>query len=97
MAAYPPMARILNDAIQDHAGGRWVATGGGGYQPTTVVPKVWTIHFAEMVGRPDAIPSGWLDDVAPEEVSRPNRSEIEGSVKTVLDSCVPRLEALASV
>ena len=85
-------ARSSGRAIEDHASGRWVATGGGGYQPTTVVPKVWTIHFAEMVGRPEAIPDEWLDDVEPERVSRSNRSEVEGSVKTVLDACVPRLE-----
>ena len=97
MPAYPKMARILRSAIDDHAGGSWVATGGGGYQPTTVVPKVWTIHFAEMVGRPDAIPEAWLDDVSPEDVSRPNRSEIERSVSKVLEACVPRLESLASV
>jgi acetoin utilization protein AcuC len=97
MPAYPEMARILREAIEAHAGGHWVATGGGGYQPTTVVPKVWTIHFAEMVGRPEAIPAEWMEDVDPSEVSRAMRPEVERSVKTVLDACVPRLEALASV
>jgi len=97
MPAYPRIARILHDAIDSYAGGRWVATGGGGYQPRTVVPKVWTMHFAEMIGRPEVIPAQWLEDVPPEDVSRPNRSEVEGSVKTVLDSCIPRLEKLASV
>ena len=27
-----------------------LATGGGGYQWATVVPRAWTIYFAEMAG-----------------------------------------------
>jgi acetoin utilization protein AcuC len=95
MAAYPRMARILHDTADRFAGGRWVATGGGGYQADTVVPQVWTIHFAEMCGRTDLIPAGWLDDVDPAEVSRSYRGGLERSVGQVLDACLPRLSALA--
>ena len=35
-----------------------MATGGGGYQWATVVPRAWTIYFAEMAGA--------LDDLSPE-------------------------------
>lgn len=96
MRAYPEMARILSATADEHCEGRWVATGGGGYQAETVVPKVWTIHFAEMCGRPDLIPQEWFDDKPTEEVSKPYRSEVERSVETVTERCVPRLEALAS-
>lgn len=96
MRAYPEMARILHQTAHDHTSGRWVATGGGGYQFDTVVPKVWTIHFAEMVGAPEAIPSEWLDDLREEEVSKPYRNGIERSVESVLESCLPRLTELAS-
>lgn len=95
MPAYPRMARILHDTADRVAEGRWVATGGGGYQAETVVPKVWTIHFAEMCGRPDLIPGEWLDDVDPSEVSRSYRGGVERSVGQVLDACLPRLSALA--
>ena len=98
MRAYPTMASILHGrrstTLPTAAGWRRAVAV---IRPTTVVPKVWTIHFAEMVGRPDAIPEAWLDDVSPEDVSRPNRSEIERSVSKVLEACVPRLESLASV
>ena len=45
------------------AGGRWVATGGGGYQWARVVPRAWTIYFAEMAGAelPDELPEGWIE------------------------------------
>jgi acetoin utilization protein AcuC len=95
MTAYPRMARILHDAAHRHAAGRWVATGGGGYQPETVVPKVWTIHWAEMIGAPEAIPPDWLNDLPPEEAARSYAAEVERSVATVLERCVPRLRALS--
>ena len=42
------------------AGGRWVATGGGGYRWAHVVPRAWTLYFAEMAHAagdlPDALP-----------------------------------------
>jgi acetoin utilization protein AcuC len=96
MPAYPRMAEILHDVVHEHAGGRWVATGGGGYQADTIVPKVWTIHFARMAGRPEVIPPEWLADRDDAEVSRPNRDDVEGRVESVLAACVPRLAALAS-
>jgi acetoin utilization protein AcuC len=96
MTAYPRMARILHEAAHRFAGGRWVATGGGGYQPNTVVPRVWTIHWAEMIGSPEAIPADWLNDSSPDEASRSYLAEVEHSVREVLDRCVPRLRALAA-
>jgi acetoin utilization protein AcuC len=95
MPAYPAMARILHETADRFAEGRWVATGGGGYQAETVVPKVWTIHFAEMCGAPGLIPPEWLEDADPAEVSRGYRDAIERSVGRVLDACLPRLSVLA--
>jgi acetoin utilization protein AcuC len=97
MTAYPRLARLLHETAHRHARGRWVATGGGGYQAETVVPKVWTMHFAEMCGAPEAIPARWLDDRAPDEPSKEHRASLERSVESVLDECVPRLAALAGV
>jgi acetoin utilization protein AcuC len=96
MPAYPRMASILHRVVHERAGGRWVATGGGGYQADTVVPKVWTMHFAEMVGRTDLVPADWLHDRGDEEVSRSYRSDVARRVETVLQACVPRLTALAT-
>jgi acetoin utilization protein AcuC len=61
--AYRETALALHDLAHDAAGGRWVATGGGGYQWARVVPRAWTISFAEMAGTPvpDALPASWVE------------------------------------
>ncbi len=96
MTAYQRMARILHATAHSYAEGRWVATGGGGYQAETVVPKVWTVHFAEMCEAPESIPGEWLDDRSPDEVSRRHTDELRASVERVLALCLPRLNALVS-
>lgn len=95
MEAYPQMAKILHDTVHASASGRWVATGGGGYQFDTVVPRVWTLYWAEMIGESDHIPADWVSDQAPEAVSRSYRDEVERVVEFVLERCIPRLQTLA--
>jgi acetoin utilization protein AcuC len=95
MRAYPEMARILHDVAHDYASGRWVATGGGGYQFDVVVPRIWTIHFAEMCGGAGSIPDAWLDDPPSQEVSRSFRPGLDRSVRGVLNECLPLLKSLA--
>jgi acetoin utilization protein AcuC len=53
----------LHQLAHDVADGRWVATGGGGYELVRVVPRAWTIAFAEMVGAPlpARIPDEWQE------------------------------------
>jgi acetoin utilization protein AcuC len=96
LTAYPLLARILHDVAHRFAAGRWVATGGGGYQAETVVPKVWAIHFAEMCGAPDIVPPEWLRDSPPAHSSSNGRDAVERSVRMVIESCKPRLEAIAA-
>ena len=63
--AYRETAPILHDLAHEVAGGRWIATGGGGYQWATVVPRAWTLYFAQMcdIELPDALPEGWIEQV----------------------------------
>ena len=67
-AAYRRTARVLHELAHRAAGGRWVATGGGGYQWARVVPRAWTIYFAEMAGVTvaDDIPPAWLAEAIAE-------------------------------
>jgi acetoin utilization protein AcuC len=95
MTAYPQIAKVLHSAARLCAG-RWVAVGGGGYQAETVVPKVWTIHFAEMCGAPDRIPDEWLEDRPSDDVSKAYHREVRDSVTSVLDEALPRLDALVA-
>jgi acetoin utilization deacetylase AcuC-like enzyme len=85
------MAAILHDAAHTYASGRWTATGGGGYQFDVIVPRIWTIHFAEMCGCPEAIPSDWLKDRASQDVSTSSRERVEESVNSVMETCLPLL------
>jgi len=64
-AAYRRAAVALHDLAHRAAGGRWLATGGGGYQWARVVPRAWTIYFAEMAGveLADALPAPWCERV----------------------------------
>ena len=66
--AYRRAAALLHGLAHEAAGGRWVATGGGGYQWARVVPRAWTIAFAEMAGAvvSDALPEAWLETVRSE-------------------------------
>ncbi|HZA60769.1 MAG TPA: acetoin utilization protein AcuC [Actinomycetota bacterium] len=61
--AYAESARTLHDLAHDVCDGRWVAMGGGGYQWARVVPRAWTVYFAELSGQrvPDEVPASWLD------------------------------------
>ena len=57
----------LHELAHSAAGGRWVVTGGGGYDIVDVVPRAWTALIAEVSGHPidpDApLPPAWLDYV----------------------------------
>lgn len=55
--------RRIHNLAHEAAGGRWVAMGGGGYQLVQVVPRAWTIAFAEMCGAelPPDVPASWRD------------------------------------
>ncbi len=57
------IVRRLHQLAHDVADGRWVATGGGGYELVRVVPRAWTIAFAEMSGGrlPAEIPADWQE------------------------------------
>jgi acetoin utilization protein AcuC len=65
-AAYRATARALHDLAHELCEGRWVATGGGGYQWARVVPRAWTIYFACMVDRvlPERLPEAFRNRAA---------------------------------
>ena len=60
MSAFPKAYRAIHDLARTAADGRWVALGGGGYT-FQVVPRAWTLLFAEMLGveLDDEIPEAW--------------------------------------
>jgi acetoin utilization protein AcuC len=102
--AYRETAGELHALAHEAAGGRWLATGGGGYQWATVVPRAWTIAFAEMAGvpLPDALPESWIETVEfevrrevpatfgepPVEDDRLD-AETEATIERVRSTCFP--------
>jgi acetoin utilization protein AcuC len=80
---YAALAGRLHGLAHQHAEGRWVATGGGGYQIATVVPRAWTIYFAELSGQelPYELPWDWLHSVEERVGERPPHTFMESPVR----------------
>jgi len=51
---WPHIGRRFHELAHELCDGRWVALGGGGYAVEEVVPRAWTLLFAEMVESPAA-------------------------------------------
>src|SRR2546428_699458 len=50
---WPRVGKLFHELAHELCEGRWLALGGGGYAIYEVVPRAWTLFFAEMVERPD--------------------------------------------
>lgn len=61
------VAESCHALAHEHADGRWVALGGGGYAVVDVVPRSWTHLCAIAAGRPvepgTAVPEDWRHEV----------------------------------
>ncbi|WP_225851151.1 acetoin utilization protein AcuC [Streptomyces sp. HPF1205] len=61
------VAEAVHGLAHEHAGGRWVALGGGGYAVSDVVPRTWTHLVAIAAGVPidplTHVPAEWRDEV----------------------------------
>lgn len=60
---WPVLAETFHALAHEVCDGRWLATGGGGYDLYSVVPRAWTLLFAGMIGAalPDALPADFRD------------------------------------
>ncbi|MCL2550679.1 MAG: acetoin utilization protein AcuC [Actinomycetia bacterium] len=61
------VAEACHELAHEHAQGRWIALGGGGYAVTDVVPRTWTHLVAIAAGVPLApqtmVPEEWRQEV----------------------------------
>ena len=97
---YATIGKRLHELAHSSAGGRWVATGGGGYQIGNVVPRAWTIYFAELTGQelPHEVPWEWLHQAEERLGERPPETFLEGPVSMSAErSAAIRAEVARSV
>jgi acetoin utilization protein AcuC len=61
-------ARLVHAIAHREAGGRWLATGGGGYGVYTVVPRTWSLVWlaAAHLEVPEHLPAAWRERWADE-------------------------------
>jgi acetoin utilization protein AcuC len=62
-AAYARAVRMLHDVAHRWCGGRWLATGGGGYDAYRVVPRSWALVWLAQAHRelPQSTPGTWRE------------------------------------
>jgi acetoin utilization protein AcuC len=75
--AHGEAARLVDAIAHRHAGGRWLATGGGGYDAYRVVPRTWALAWLAGSHReaPASTPAEWRDRWA-EEAARYGQSPL---------------------
>jgi acetoin utilization protein AcuC len=77
-AAHAAIHRLAHE----YAGGRWLLTGGGGYEHVQVVPRSWTHLLFEAAGRPldpgSATPALWREYVSAVTSQAPPETMTEG-------------------
>jgi acetoin utilization protein AcuC len=61
--AYVRATRLLDELAHRWCEGRWVATGGGGYDAYRVVPRSWALVWLAQahVEQPDRLPADWRE------------------------------------
>ena len=61
LQGYADLASRMHQLAHEVCEGRWLASGGGGYQAYTVVPRVWTRLMGEMAGveLTEELPDAW--------------------------------------
>jgi acetoin utilization protein AcuC len=62
-AAYWEADRLLDEIAHAHTRGRWLATGGGGYDVYRVVPRAWSLVWLAQAHRdpPQSTPTDWRE------------------------------------
>ena len=81
-ATYQALHRLAHEVC----GGKWVALGGGGYEPVQVVPRAWTHLLAEAAGTTvdGATPNDWRAEAGERGGELAPTSLTDGGVATYL-------------
>ena len=62
MESFATIPSLVHDLAHELCEGRWLALGGGGYEPWLVVPRAWSLVWSKMTDRTldSEIPLTWL-------------------------------------
>jgi acetoin utilization protein AcuC len=79
---FEEIVRRLHRISHEVCEGRWIATGGGGYQVVTVVPRAWTMAFAVMSEQslPVDVPMAWQEQAGSRTGIRPPTAFTDGTL-----------------
>ncbi len=79
MELYPELWDRLARLADDLCGGRWIALGGGGYNPCVAPPRAWAALAHRMIGSTtvDPLPESWRDTALVLGCSDPARTWTE--------------------
>ena len=86
-ADVPSAARLCKELAEELCEGRWVATGGGGYQPYRVLPRAWAGRVARDDRGDRAARARSTSFVAPREWQHASDAPL---TDTFLDPTLPR-------
>jgi ribosomal protein S18 acetylase RimI-like enzyme len=100
--AHGAAARLVDAVAHRHARGRWLATGGGGYDTYRVVPRTWALTWLAGAHRevPETTPPAWRERWATEaarygQAPLPERFDDEPNAGLAVDTAQPAAEERA--
>lgn len=101
--AHGAAARLVDTVAHLHGRGRWLATGGGGYDAYRVVPRTWALTWLAGAHRevPETTPPAWRDRWATEaarygQAPLPERFDDEPNAGLVFDAAQAAVEEQAA-
>ena len=77
MRGIQAQTQLAHQLAHSYCQGRWVAVGGGGYDLYRVVPRAWSMLWAEMSGQtlPERLPEEWVHRWRPVWLGEKEREE----------------------
>jgi acetoin utilization protein AcuC len=101
--AHGSAARLVDSLAHRFAGGRWLATGGGGYDAYRVVPRTWALTWLAGAHRdvPETTPPAWRERWAAEaarygQAPLPERFDDEPNAGLLFDAAQAAVEEQAA-
>ena len=101
--AHGAAARLIDTLAHRYGRGRWLATGGGGYDAYRVVPRTWALTWLAGAHRdvPEATPPAWRDRWATEaarygQAPLPERFDDEPNAGLLFDAAQMAVEEQAA-